>query len=363
MNKIFSKRIIISLVFLGLLVFVSQAQALDVGLQYGEESGLGTEDFRITVANIIKVSLGLLGVVAVAIILYGGAHYMFGRDDAEKIKKAKKIIISAVIGLVIILTAFSITNYILNQIIDATGKRVATQQGPANGNVNINGSNTNLPPDGQPEEDIGLAPETEEDLIFDFILGHGGEEVNVGEFRVEQTIVDFYQYEAGSSNLSMPEILAANKTISFIYADTLDPNNLKYYLINIHSKKSTTAGNFNGSLTNAKDYFSFTVKDDPTARNYPCDGSVAKNQDAYGDCGDKLLYNNFWAICCTDGEVIYIGDGSEALSFNLNVNRFEPGGGNPEWWFYSPQQVGGILLATEFPATATIDFQPTQPIQ
>ena len=245
------KIIILSLfIFLGLFLIFSnvQAGALDVGLEYGAQTGLGTEDFRITVANIIKVSLGLLGVVAVAIILYGGAHYMFGRDDAEKIKKAKKIIISAVIGLVIILTAFSITNYILNQIIDATGKRVATQQGPANGNVNINGSNTNLSPDGQPEEDIGLAPETEEDLIFDFILGHGGEEVNVGEFRVEQTIVDFYQYEAGSSNLSMPEILAANKTISFIYADTLDPNNLKYYLINIHSKKSTTAGNFNGSL-------------------------------------------------------------------------------------------------------------------
>ncbi|MBD3359100.1 MAG: hypothetical protein GF365_00105 [Candidatus Buchananbacteria bacterium] len=115
--------------FLGLIIFLSlfllfnQVNAQpDVGLQpVGEEIQLGTADLRVTIARIIRAFLGFLGVVAVALVIYGGYLYMTAQGVAEKIDKAKKTLVAAVIGLVIVLSAFAIASFVLNQLLQATG--------------------------------------------------------------------------------------------------------------------------------------------------------------------------------------------------------------------------------------------------
>src|SRR3989339_1035773 len=79
------------------------AQGLNLGIDYGTLTGLGTRDVRATIASIINVALGLLGIVAVVIILAGGFRWMTAGGNEENVEKAKKLIIAGVIGLAIIL--------------------------------------------------------------------------------------------------------------------------------------------------------------------------------------------------------------------------------------------------------------------
>lgn len=66
-------------------------------------------DPRFIVADIIKVALGLLGTIFVALAVYAGFLWMTAAGESEKVDKAKKLLMDAVIGLGIILAAYSIT--------------------------------------------------------------------------------------------------------------------------------------------------------------------------------------------------------------------------------------------------------------
>jgi len=92
------------------------AQTLDVGLQYGEYTGLSSQDIRISIMKIVRAALGFLGVLVIVIILYGGFIWMTSGGNPEKIDKAKKILTNALIGLIIILSAFSIVWFIISML-------------------------------------------------------------------------------------------------------------------------------------------------------------------------------------------------------------------------------------------------------
>lgn len=64
------------------------------------------------VALIIKGFLGLLGVIFIILIVLAGYNWMTAAGDEEKIKKATSTIRSAIIGLLIIIAAYSITYFV-----------------------------------------------------------------------------------------------------------------------------------------------------------------------------------------------------------------------------------------------------------
>lgn len=73
------------------------------------------------IARIIKYLLTFLGVIFIALIIYGGFIYMTAAGESDKISNAKSIIISASIGLAIILASYSFTYFILESLTKATG--------------------------------------------------------------------------------------------------------------------------------------------------------------------------------------------------------------------------------------------------
>ncbi len=91
-----------------------------LGIQYGANTGLASTDIRITIARIIKVAMGLLGIIAVVIILIGGFTWMVAGGNEEKIGEAKKMIFSGIIGLAIILSAYAIANFVVSSLVTAT---------------------------------------------------------------------------------------------------------------------------------------------------------------------------------------------------------------------------------------------------
>ncbi len=97
------------------------AQTDVFGLDYAGGTGLGNQDPRETAANIIRSALSVLGIVAVVIVLYGGVLWMTAAGSEDKVSTAKKILFSGIIGLIIILSAFALTQFVINQLIGATG--------------------------------------------------------------------------------------------------------------------------------------------------------------------------------------------------------------------------------------------------
>lgn len=114
--------ILATLSMLAPAVVMAQAQVTpnDLGIQYGAATGLGNKDIRVTIASIIKTAMGLLGIVAVVIILIGGFKWMTAGGNDEQTGEAKKWIFSGVIGLAIILSAYALATYIINSLVTAT---------------------------------------------------------------------------------------------------------------------------------------------------------------------------------------------------------------------------------------------------
>lgn len=133
----------------GFLIFARHAGAqtpganLNLGIQpFLPLTGLGNPDIREVIAGIIKIFLSLLGIIALVIMLYGGFLYMTAGGDVEKVTRAKKLIAQAVIGLIIILSAYGITSFVLRQLEVATGIGTTGGGGPGGG-----GGAGGLPPD------------------------------------------------------------------------------------------------------------------------------------------------------------------------------------------------------------------------
>lgn len=90
------------------------------GVNYGINAGLGTRDVRDTVVGIINVALGILGIVALIIILWGGLTWMTAGGNEEKTGQARKIIASGVIGLIVIFVAYALTTFVFGVLENAT---------------------------------------------------------------------------------------------------------------------------------------------------------------------------------------------------------------------------------------------------
>ena len=90
----------------------SQEGLTEVGQVYGD-NGSGPTDIRYTIARIINIILGFLGIIFFALVIFAGFQYMTAAGNQEQTKKAIGLLRNAVIGLVIILISWAITRYLV----------------------------------------------------------------------------------------------------------------------------------------------------------------------------------------------------------------------------------------------------------
>jgi len=121
------KNIVVFIVFMMVaapvaIVGTEKVAAQDIGLNYVNGSAEGTDgldlanqnsDPRIIAVNIVKYLMTFLGIIAVVIILLGGFKWMTAAGNEDKVDEAKKLIIAGCIGLVIILAAFMIVQFVM----------------------------------------------------------------------------------------------------------------------------------------------------------------------------------------------------------------------------------------------------------
>jgi cysteine-rich repeat protein len=112
---------LVAVVAMSFAVFGIVNAQITAGLDaLSEVSGLPTGNVFIAIANIIRIILGLLGIILVGLIVYAGFLWMTAAGDPKKVETAKKILKNAIIGVIIVLSAFGITQFVLNSLISAT---------------------------------------------------------------------------------------------------------------------------------------------------------------------------------------------------------------------------------------------------
>lgn len=82
--------------------------------------GLPATDPRLIVARLIHTALGFVGIILLLMILSAGFAFMVSGGDEDKISSAKKTLFNAIFGVIIILSANSIVNFVLNALTTAT---------------------------------------------------------------------------------------------------------------------------------------------------------------------------------------------------------------------------------------------------
>lgn len=80
-------------------------------------SGLRGGTLPVFIATVIRWLLGLIGVVLVAMFVYGGVMYATSAGNDERVQTGKNIMIYAVIGTTIIVIAFIASDYIITTLL------------------------------------------------------------------------------------------------------------------------------------------------------------------------------------------------------------------------------------------------------
>ncbi len=123
MFNFFKSAVVLSVVFCGAGALVSPAFAAadtvgDINKQLQAAAGAGganlgqPQDPRSIAVGIIRAGYGLLGVIFTVMTIYAGFLWMTAGGNEENVTKAKKLLYQAVIGLAILLSAYSITIFV-----------------------------------------------------------------------------------------------------------------------------------------------------------------------------------------------------------------------------------------------------------
>lgn len=72
------------------------------------------------VGVILRTVFSFIGVIMVVIVVYAGFLWLTAGGNQEQVKKAKSWITNGVIGMILVLSAFAITDYVFYRLYQAT---------------------------------------------------------------------------------------------------------------------------------------------------------------------------------------------------------------------------------------------------
>ena len=138
------KKIILVSVFSALLggssFVLAQSFGIDeaadkAGIGRGSGIALSQKTVPEVIGDIVGVVLSLLGVLFFLLILYAGIMWMTAFGASDKVEKAKDILIHAAVGLVIVLSAYAISQFVFSRLGAGGGGATPTGITPAVGAI------------------------------------------------------------------------------------------------------------------------------------------------------------------------------------------------------------------------------------
>ncbi|OGH66026.1 MAG: hypothetical protein A3B90_02940 [Candidatus Magasanikbacteria bacterium RIFCSPHIGHO2_02_FULL_41_13] len=77
--------------------------------------------------SIIGTALSMISVIFFILMVYGGFLWMTAHGDEGTVTKAKDTIIAAIIGIIIILASYAITNYVTTSVVSSPATPAAPE--------------------------------------------------------------------------------------------------------------------------------------------------------------------------------------------------------------------------------------------
>ena len=130
MIKISLRNIIYSLLFITCLVLASLVKPVsaftcpDKTIREGEsvsalsecnvEKTEGEKSLMSNVSMLINVFTSVMGFLAIGMIIYGGFMLLTAQGDPARIKRGKDVVLYSVIGLILVVLAYAIVNFVMN---------------------------------------------------------------------------------------------------------------------------------------------------------------------------------------------------------------------------------------------------------
>jgi len=124
----------------------TQAVHADYGLgKTASTAGLSNNaDVPGIIGNVVGAGLSLVTVLFFILMIYGGIRWMLARGKEDEAKKALDTIIAAIIGIIIVLSAYAITNFVFSSV----GTQPAPSTNPTTPTTPTNPTTPNNPTGG-----------------------------------------------------------------------------------------------------------------------------------------------------------------------------------------------------------------------
>ncbi|KKU73651.1 MAG: hypothetical protein UX98_C0005G0027 [Parcubacteria group bacterium GW2011_GWA2_47_26] len=94
--------------------FGLETTATTAGLKHGTAQTLGPAGL---IGSIVGYALAMVGVIFFVLMVYGGFLWMTARGKEEQIKKAKDLLESAIIGIVIVFISYVVTRFVVGRLV------------------------------------------------------------------------------------------------------------------------------------------------------------------------------------------------------------------------------------------------------
>ena len=104
-----------------LTLMAGKAMALTVeeGVELARADGVPADLF-VVIKQISTTVLGVVALISVIMLIYGGIRYIISGGDSKKVTDAKNTLLYAIIGLVICFLSYAIINFVITAITTPT---------------------------------------------------------------------------------------------------------------------------------------------------------------------------------------------------------------------------------------------------
>ncbi len=119
-QKIFSFLLLVVISFVSLTSATHAAGSLKDAMTNlgtaGKKAGTSETQVDVVAGQIIFTALSFVGLIFLVLTVYAGYLWMTARGDSGQIEKAQEIIKAAVIGLIVVMSAYAITALVTSRL-------------------------------------------------------------------------------------------------------------------------------------------------------------------------------------------------------------------------------------------------------
>ncbi len=112
------RAILMSLVLLTSVCAATAVFADDYGLSAtAKEAKIPTDkNIPTIVGNVVGTALSMISVLFFGLMLYAGVKWMIARGDSDEARKALDTIVAAIIGIIIVMASYALTNFVFKSV-------------------------------------------------------------------------------------------------------------------------------------------------------------------------------------------------------------------------------------------------------